>query len=77
VTKSNDTGASTSYTYSLASPSWTDPSGAYTATLDKFDRQLTVSDPIHGASQFSPSASEEGTAALESGAHMRPASHSA
>jgi RHS repeat-associated protein len=45
-------GADTTYTYSLASPSWTDPTGSYAVTLDKFDRQTTLTDPIHGASTF-------------------------
>jgi RHS repeat-associated protein len=52
VTISGDSAATTSYTYSLTSPGWTDPSGAYSATLDKFDRQVALTDPIHGASQF-------------------------
>ncbi|HCS57045.1 MAG TPA: hypothetical protein DIW80_07240 [Gordonia polyisoprenivorans] len=43
-----DSGAATTYTYNLTSPSWTDPSGQYTATLDKFDRQILLTDPIHG-----------------------------
>ena len=39
-----DTGtlADTTYTYSLTSPAWTDPTGSYTATLDRFDRTLAV-----------------------------------
>ena len=37
----------TTYTYSLTSPSWTDPSGAYTATIDKFDRATAVNDPVN------------------------------
>lgn len=53
VTVAGDSAAMTSYTYSLTSPSWTDPSGAYVATLDAFGREVTLSDPIHGASQFS------------------------
>ena len=39
------TGADTSYTYSLTSPTWSDPSGAYSATLDKFDRAVSLTDP--------------------------------
>jgi hypothetical protein len=35
----------TTYTYSLTSPAWTDPTGSYGATLDPFDRPLTVNDP--------------------------------
>jgi RHS repeat-associated protein len=41
------TAADTTYTYSMTSPSWTDPSGAYAATLDKFDRPTAVNDPIN------------------------------
>jgi RHS repeat-associated protein len=41
------TTADTAYTYSLTSPSWTDPSGAYAATLDKFDRPTAVNDPVN------------------------------
>jgi RHS repeat-associated protein len=52
VSVSGDAGASTSYTYSLTSPSWTDPTGSYSASLDKFDRQTSLTDPIHGASTF-------------------------
>ena len=40
------TTADTSYTYSLTSPSWTDPTGTYTATLDKFDRATALHDPF-------------------------------
>ena len=50
---STDPGASTSYSYSLTSPAWTDPSGSFTATLDAFDRQVALTDPIHGSSSFS------------------------
>ena len=39
------TTADTSYTYSLTSPSWTDPTGSYAATLDKFDRAVALTDP--------------------------------
>jgi RHS repeat-associated protein len=45
--------ATTSYTYSLTSPAWTDPSGSYAVGLDKFDRQVSLTDPIHGASTWS------------------------
>jgi RHS repeat-associated protein len=50
VTLSADAPATTTYTYALASPSWTDPSGSYAVSLDKFDRQASLTDPIHGAS---------------------------
>ena len=53
VDVSTDPGASTSYTYSLTSPAWTDPSGSFAATLDAFDRQVVLTDPIHGSSSFS------------------------
>ena len=33
------------YTYSLTSPSWTDPTGTYTATLDAFDRPTVARRP--------------------------------
>ena len=48
-----DTGtvADTTYTYSLTSPAWTDPTGSYSATLDRFDRTLAVNDPLN-ASDF-------------------------
>ena len=46
VTISNDSGAATTYTYSLTSPSWTDPTGTYLVTLDKFDRQVALDDPV-------------------------------
>jgi RHS repeat-associated protein len=36
----------TTYTYSLTSPAWTDPTGSYTATLDKFDRPTAMTDPV-------------------------------
>ena len=48
VTVSGDSSATTSYIYSLDSPSWTDPSGAYRASLDAFGRQITLTDPVHG-----------------------------
>ena len=40
-----DTTPDTTYTYSLTSPSWTDPTGSYTATLDAFDRPVAMTDP--------------------------------
>ena len=52
VAVSGDAGGGTTYTYSLTSPTWTDPSGTYTATLNKWDRQVSLTDPIHGASTF-------------------------
>jgi RHS repeat-associated protein len=45
------TTADTTYTYALTSPSWTDPSGSYGATLDAFDRPTAVNDPVN-ASDF-------------------------
>ena len=42
-------GADTSYTYSLTSPTWTDPTGTYTATLDAFDRATVLNDPVNAA----------------------------
>ncbi len=39
------TTADTTYTYSLTSPAWTDPTGSYTATLDPFDRATVLDDP--------------------------------
>jgi RHS repeat-associated protein len=52
VSVSSDSGAGTTYTYSLTAPSWTDPTGSYTATLDAFDREVALADPIHGSSTF-------------------------
>ena len=46
VTISNDGGATTTYAYSLTSPSWTDSTGTYLATLDRFDRQVALEDPL-------------------------------
>jgi RHS repeat-associated protein len=43
--------ADTTYSYSLTSPSWTDPTGTYQVTLDKFDRTTIVNDPVN-ASNF-------------------------
>jgi RHS repeat-associated protein len=40
-----DTTADTTYTYSLTSPSWSDPTGSYAATLDAFDRAVSLTDP--------------------------------
>ena len=36
----------TTYTCSLTSPSWTDPTGSWTASLDKFDRPVAMTDPV-------------------------------
>lgn len=47
VTVDGDTGATTTYSYDLTSPSWTDPSGAYTATLDAFGREVGLADPVN------------------------------
>ncbi len=52
VSVTGDTAATTSYTYDLTSPTWTDPSGSYSATLDAFDRQVTLTDPVHGSTSF-------------------------
>lgn len=53
VTNSNDSGASTSYSYSLNSKSWTDPSGSYVASLDKYGRVVSLSEPVHSGSYTS------------------------
>lgn len=45
VTVSDDAGATTTYSYSLTSPSWTDPTGTYLVTLDKFGRLASLDDP--------------------------------
>jgi RHS repeat-associated protein len=37
----------TTYAYSLTNPSWTDPTGSYSATLDRFDRALSFNDPAN------------------------------
>ncbi len=52
VSVTGDQGATTSYTYDLTSPAWTDPSGSYAATLDAFDRQVSLTDPQHGSSAW-------------------------
>ena len=44
-----DSGAATSYTYSLTSPQWTDPTGTYLVTLDRFDRAVALDDPATSA----------------------------
>ena len=41
------TTADTTHTYSLTSPSWTDPTGSYAVTLDKFDRATVLNDPVN------------------------------
>lgn len=58
-------GVDTSYTYSLTNPSWTDPTGSYTVSLDKFDRQTALTDPIHGASTFTWSYRADGQRASQ------------
>ena len=40
------TTADTTYTYSLTTPAWTDPTGSYGVTLDAFDRPTAVNDPV-------------------------------
>jgi RHS repeat-associated protein len=50
VTVSDDVGATSTSTYSFTAPTRTDPSGAYTFTIDKFGREISAIDPIHGAS---------------------------
>ncbi len=52
VTTSDDAGAATSTTYSFSAPSWSDPTGSYSAVLDKFGRQTSVTEPIHPGSPF-------------------------
>ena len=47
VSVSGDSSATTSYTFSRDSPAWSDPSGAYTASLDAFGRQIALTDPVH------------------------------
>jgi RHS repeat-associated protein len=49
VSVSDDPGAGTTYSYGLATAGWTDPTGTYTATLDAFGREVSLTDPIHGA----------------------------
>jgi len=41
--------ADTTYTYSLASPAWSDPTGSYTATLDRSDRATATTTPATGS----------------------------
>ncbi len=60
VTTSDDAGAATSTTYSFSAPSWTDPSGAYAATLDPFGRQTSVTDPIHPGAPFTTTYGADG-----------------
>ena len=43
------TTADTSYTYSITSPTWTDPTGTYAASLDAFDRATALTDPASPA----------------------------
>jgi RHS repeat-associated protein len=46
VSTSGDAAATTTYSYSLTSPSWTDPTGTYTASLDAFNRQVSLDDSV-------------------------------
>lgn len=43
------TTADTTYAYSLAAPSWTDPTGTYLVTIDRFDRPTSVDGPFTAA----------------------------
>jgi RHS repeat-associated protein len=52
VTVSGDSAATTTYSYSFTSPTWSDASGSYTATIDKFGRETGLLDPIHGATSW-------------------------
>ena len=52
VTTSNDALADTTYTYSFTAPTRTDPTGAYTFTVDAFGREISMLDPIHGATPW-------------------------
>ena len=38
--------------YSLSNPAWTDPTGPYAVTLDKFDRSTTLDDPAFATGTF-------------------------
>lgn len=40
-------GTDTTYSYSLTSPSWTDPTGTYGVTLDPFNRATVINDPVN------------------------------
>lgn len=60
VTTSDDAGAATNTTYSLTSPTWSDPTGTYAAVLDEFGRQTSVTDPIHPGSPFTTSYRADG-----------------
>jgi RHS repeat-associated protein len=64
VSVSNDSSAGTTYSYSLTAPSWTDPSGSYTATLDAFDRQVELADPVNGSTHWAFSYRADGQPAL-------------
>jgi RHS repeat-associated protein len=52
VMVSDDAGATTTSTYSFTSPTWSDASGAYILSVDKFGRETSLLDPIHGASAW-------------------------
>ncbi|HET9346554.1 MAG TPA: RHS repeat-associated core domain-containing protein, partial [Candidatus Limnocylindrales bacterium] len=49
VASNADAAATTTYTYSLTSPAWADPTGTYLVTLDPFDRATSVDGPAVGA----------------------------
>ena len=56
----------TTYTYSLTSPTWTDPTGSYAASLDKFDRATSMTDPVSAhAWSTSYGATGQGTGAVQ------------
>jgi RHS repeat-associated protein len=40
---------STTYSYDFSSPTRTDPSGSYTATLDAYGRETSLTDPLHSS----------------------------
>jgi RHS repeat-associated protein len=48
VVLSDDAGATTTYTYGFTTSTWSDASGSYSAGLDKFGRETSLLDPIHG-----------------------------
>ena len=60
ITVAGDSAATTSYTYSFTSPTWTDASGSYTATIDKFGRETGLLDPIHGVTPWTSSYRADG-----------------
>lgn len=52
VTVSDDASADTSYSYSFTTPTRSDASGSYSASLDRFGREISFLDPIHGGSAW-------------------------